>query len=316
MHNQASRTRRAVLTLVALSLAVLGSITLAGSSASAGNPPPPAQPPGLDHFLCFTAVDPGTVAPGFYPPGATNLKNQFWTKGLPVFVGPVDMHCNPTEKIVQNAAGTPPQTFPSNSPDYHLLCLQIQVATSAPKNVRVTDQFGTYYLTATTPKDLCLPSLKTLTAPPIPWPPTAATVPATEVAPNHFTCFNVVPSTVGATVPTIPALTSVADEFIHALGGPAATQPIQVDPAPNMLCLPTQKTESVTVGTKTKKTVYKITNKTAHLLCFPVTETPFISPVFDSNQFNTTGAPVLIKPSVTTPFAESLCLPSYKKLLK
>ena len=318
MHTSTSRSRRAILALAAVSLAVLGSVSLAGSTASAAkNPPPPAQPPGLDHFLCFTAVDPGAAAPGFIPPGAVNLKNQFWKKGLPVGVGQVDMHCNPTEKDVQNTPGGPLQNFPSNSPDFHLLCLSIQAPTTVPENVLVTDQFGTYYLTATTAKDLCLPSLKTLVAPPIPWPPAPGTVPATEIAPNHFTCFNVTPSTLGQTVPTIPALTAVADEFIHTLAGPAATVPVQVSPNPNLLCLPTQKTVAVVVvgTTKVKKTIYRITNKTAHLLCFPVNETPFVSPVYDSNQFNLKGAPVVITPPAGTPSAESLCLPSYKKLL-
>lgn len=316
MHRVTSRVRGSLLVLLVGSFAVLGSVMLTGTGVSAaGNPPAPAQPPGLDHFLCFTAVDPA-AAPAFPPPGAVSLKNQFWKKGMSVAVGTIDMHCNPTEKIVQNASGGPPTTFPSNSPDYHLLCLSIVVPSATRENVMVTDQFGTYYLTATTPKDLCLPSLKTLTAPPIPWPPTPATVPATEVAPDHFTCFHVTPDTQGTTVPTIPAVTKVADEFVHALAGPAAALQVQVDPVPSLLCLPTQKTVSVTVGTRTKKTVYKITDKTAHLLCFPVTETPFVSPVFDSNQFNVKGAPVVITPPAGTQYPESLCLPSYKNLLK
>lgn len=315
MHTPTSRARALIVALSAVSIAVLGSATLAATSAAAKNPPPPAQPPGLDHFLCFTAVDPGAAAPGFLPPGAISLKNQFWTTGMSVAVGSVDMHCNPTEKVIQNAAGGPLTTFPSNSPDYHLLCLQIAAPNAVARHVLVTDQFGTFYLTANPPKDLCLPSLKTLSAPPIPWPPTAATVPPTEIAPNHFTCFDVTPNTLGKTVPTIPPVVSVADEFVHVLAGPSATVPVQVNPVPDMLCLPTQKTVAVTVGTKTKKTVYKITNKTAHLLCFPVNETPFISPVFDSNQFALKGAPVDIVPPTVTPFAESLCLPSYKKLM-
>ncbi len=315
MHTLTSRVHHAVVALTAVLLALLGSAVLATPSASAGPPPPPAQPPGLDHFLCFTAVDPGAAAPGFLPPGAIDLKNQFWKKGMAVGVGPVDMHCNPTAKVMQNAAGGPVTTFPSNSPDYHLLCLAIVAPNSVARHVKVTDQFGTFYLTADPPKDLCLPSLKSLSSPPIPWPPTAATVPPPEIAPNHFTCFDVVPNTLGPTVPTIPAVTSVADEFVHALGGPSATFPVQVDPVPDMLCLPTQKTVSVTVGTKVKKTVYKITNARAHLLCFPVTETPFLSPVFDSNQFNLKGAPVDIVPPTVTPYAESICLPSYKVLL-
>jgi hypothetical protein len=314
-----SRARKAILALAAVSLVVLGSVTLVGSTASAAKAPPaPAQPPRLDHFLCFTATDPSTP-PAFVPPGAIELKNQFWMKGKSVVVGTVDMHCNPTEKVVQSVAGGPTQTFPSKSPDYHLLCLSIAAPNSPPENVLVTDQFGTFYLTATTPRDLCLPSLKTLTAPPIPWPPKASTVPPTEIAPDHFACFNVVPSTLGRTVPTIPAVTAVGDEFIHALDGPSATLPVQVNPVPDLLCLPTQKTVSITVTTngrtKVEKTVYKITDKTAHLLCFPVTETPFISPVFDSNQFNLKGAPVVIAPP-STQYPESLCLPSYKKLLK
>jgi hypothetical protein len=82
------------------------------------------------------------------------------------------------------------------------------------------------------------------------------------------------------------------DEFAHS------PVPAQVGPVPAELCLPTKKI----VGTH----IFKIINPVMHLLCFPVTRTPIISPVFDENQFGT--SPVTI---TSTKF---LCVPSIKKI--
>jgi len=76
--------------------------------------------------------------------------------------------------------------------------------------------------------------------------------------------------------------------------------PVQIGP-PTELCVPTQKTV---------KTVVKapITNPAGHLLCFQVTPTPVISPIWDKNQFGV-GSLDIAKTS-------TLCLPSDKKLIR
>jgi hypothetical protein len=76
--------------------------------------------------------------------------------------------------------------------------------------------------------------------------------------------------------------------------------PAQVSPVPVELCLPTAK---VLASGKT----FKIINPTLHLLCFPVSPTPIISPVWDENQFGT--AKVAIRQT------NWLCLPSTKKVV-
>jgi hypothetical protein len=73
----------------------------------------------------------------------------------------------------------------------------------------------------------------------------------------------------------------------------------QVNPVPAELCLPTEK---ILPSGK----VFKIINPALHLLCFPVSPTPIISPVFDENQFGTR--------TVTISPARWLCVPSTKKL--
>jgi hypothetical protein len=242
------------------------------SAGAAGAAP---QPPGLDHFLCYKAT-----ASGFKPPTGVLLQNQFNRAGFHPVIGPVTMHCNPTAKFLPTG-----QVFPINNPDAHLLCFKI-TATQPSHLVAVQNQFGQAKMTTSSPTSLCLPSWKSLTGPPnrpTPQPPGL----------DHFTCYPVklVPGS-GQFTPPNPV--GVQDQFTPQ------PVPVTVGP-PKLLCLPTQKT--LPTGQ-----VFPISNPEAHLLCFKVSPTPIINPVFDQNQFGT-GVVNIMK-------TKFLCLPSFKHLIR
>jgi hypothetical protein len=232
-------------------------------------------PPPVDHHLCY-------VATGKYPiPNGVELFNQFAPGGFRPKIGTVAFHCNPVAKTIIQTG----QTFPITNPAAHLLCFHMTAPKQATHEVQVTNQFGTGTLVTGQPNLLCLPTWKSLTGPPnmkAPQPPGL----------SHFTCYPVkeLPGTAGYNPPPI----LLQDEF--------APKPVQVKvgSVPQELCLPTKKV----IGTQ----VSPILNPITHLLCFPVSQTPIMSPVFDQNQFGT--EPVTI---VRTRW---LCLPSTKKVIK
>jgi hypothetical protein len=114
--------------------------------------------------------------------------------------------------------------------------------------------------------------------------------PTTPPRLNHFTCYPV-KQIAGEYKP--PAV-MLQDEF--ATKGPV---PAKVNPVPAELCLPTEKV--LASGQS-----FPIINPTLHLLCFPVSPTPIISPVWDENQFGTS--------KVTIKKTNWLCLPSTKQI--
>ena len=107
---------------------------------------------------------------------------------------------------------------------------------------------------------------------------------------SHFTCYPV--SLQGGGYQ--PPLVSLQDEFAPK------PVPVQVNPVPQELCLPTQKTV-LTTGK-----VYKIINPVMRLLCFQVTPTPIL-PAWDENQFGTS--------KVNSIQTRWLCLPSTKTVI-
>jgi hypothetical protein len=246
--------------------------TVAGVAAASASRPAAAtasRPASatLDHQLCYLATA------NFKRPPVVVLKNQFST--FKPKIGKVAVHCNPVVKT------TPTGTFPITNPNAHLLCWTITEPTQPTPTVQVANQFGTATLVPGQPNLLCLPTWKSLTGPP------------TQTAPqppglSHFTCYPVKVQS-GAYQP--PPIT-LQDEFAPK------PVPVTVNPVPQELCLPTQKT----VGHK----VYKIINPTMHLLCFPVSQTPILQP-WDKNQFGTAKVQIIQ--------TSSLCLPSTKKIV-
>ncbi|HLJ98731.1 MAG TPA: hypothetical protein VKU39_02360 [Streptosporangiaceae bacterium] len=261
----------------ALALITLGISGVAVGTASAGTASVPhrthgAQPPPVDHQLCYNAS--GTH---FSIPSGVRLINQFSPNGfIPVISSTLTVHCNPVQKTLPSG-----QVFPITNPNAHLACFPIAVPSPQPTpTVVVTNQFGSATLVPAQPNLLCAPSWKSLTGPP-------GKTPTTPPGLNHFTCYPVSVKS-GAYKPPVVLL---QDEFAHA------SVSAQVSPIPAELCLPTEKI--LPTGQ-----VFPIINPSQHLLCFPVSPTPIVSQVWDENQFGT--SPVSIKAT------KWLCPPSTK----
>lgn len=264
---------------LAATVAVLATAgTVAGvASASASPAPGPAARPAattvpIDHQLCYTAT-----ATGFKIPTSVSLANQLNPAAFPIKIASVAVHCNPVQKTLPTG-----QVFPINFPNDHLLCWSIGEGTQPTHVVQVANQFGSATLATGQPNFLCLPSWKSLTGPPVE--PTAA-----PPGLGHFACYPVSEQAPGYNPP--PGI-MLKDEF----GGPTT---VQVSPEPTELCVPTEKI----VNGK----VYKIIKPGWSLLCFPVSATPVISPVFDKNQFG--NRPVVIQKTAT------LCPPSKVRII-
>src|SRR5690348_6872050 len=85
---------RRMTVLIVAAVTALGGLAIAVPSSAAA----PA-PPGLDHFLCYSAT-PVAGVPGFQVPKGVTLKNQFSPDPFrPKFVT-VDTHCNPASKFL------------------------------------------------------------------------------------------------------------------------------------------------------------------------------------------------------------------------
>lgn len=270
-----SSSSTAIRAAIAASMAVLAAVgTVAGlsaASASARSHPGAAAPP-IDHQLCYTAS-----ATGFKIPSGVELENQFSTSPFAVKIGTVALHCNPVEKILPTG-----EVFPINYPNDHLLCWEIAESTQPAPDVLATNQFGSATLFLGQPNLLCLPSWKSLTGPP-------QEKTAAPPGLGHFACYPVR----DVSGEYHPPAVMLQDEF--------SPSPVnaQVTPIPSELCVPTEK---IVNGR-----VYTIIKPKQNLLCFPVTPTPIVNPVFDKNQFG--SRPVTIERTST------LCPPTTIKLV-
>jgi hypothetical protein len=261
--------RSPVLKIGLAAAVVMAATAGAVAGVAAASPPSAAAAAAIDHQLCYNAKG------AFKPPPPVMLANQFSTF-MPA-IGTFAVHCNPVVKT------TPTGTFGINNPNAHLACWSITEPTQPAHVVQVANQFGTGILATGQPNFLCLPTWKSLTGPP-------------KMKPNqppglsHFTCYPV--SEQGGSYKP-PAL-MLQDEFA------LKPVPAKVNPVPQELCLPTQKTV-LTTGK-----VYKIINPVMHLLCFAVSSTPR-RPAWDENQFGTSKVSILP--------TKWLCLPSTKKII-
>jgi hypothetical protein len=272
---RASAVKLALATTVVLLGAggMVASVAAASPNQAAGPASPNrVGPPPVDHQLCY-----GVTATGSQIPAGVVLRNQFSPNGFQPRIGKAVAHCNPVVKTLPSG-----QHFPITNPRAHLLCYKITAAHQPAPTVVVSNQFGRARLTTGQPNLLCLPSWKSLTGPPhhtAPQPPRL----------NHFTCYPVKVAAGAYHPPTV----GLQDEF--------ANQPVsaQVNPVPVELCLPTEKI----VGQHD----FPIINPVQHLLCFPVTPTPFKPTVWDQNQFGNETVHIV---RTTT-----LCLPSRKQVV-
>jgi hypothetical protein len=261
---------------LAAAIAVLATAgTVAGVATASASPaarPAVAATTTIDHQLCYTAT-----ATGYKIPASVMLANQLNSAAFPIKIASVAFRCNPVEKILPTG-----KVFPINFPNDHLLCWNITAGTQPAHVVQVANQFGTATLATGQPNILCLPSWKSLTGPPV-------TSTAAPPGLGHFACYPVSEQQPGYNPP--PGI-MLRDEF----GGPTT---VQVSPQPVELCVPTEKIAN--------GKVYKIIKPQWSLLCFPVSKTPIITPVFDKNQFG--NKPVNILQTAT------LCPPSTVKVI-
>jgi hypothetical protein len=273
----AARGAFAVMALVAIAGTVTGVAMAAAPSAPSARSALRSQvTTPIDHQLCYAATGSGFQIP------TVELENQFSTTPFTPTIGSVAYHCNPVAKTLPN--GT---VYTISNPSAHLLCWNITESTQPTPEVQVTNQFGTAVLQPSQPNLLCLPTWKSLTAPP-------NETPNQPPGLSHFTCYPVQEVSGGYNPPAV----KLQDEFASA---PVAAT---VNPVPVELCLPTEKI----VGS----TTYPILNSTYHLLCFPVSQTPIISPVFDQNQF-VPQPPGGVKITIT--HTTWLCVPSTKQIV-
>lgn len=228
----------------------------------------------VDHQLCYTAAGKYKIPPRI------DLINQFSPKGFVPKLAAVAIHCNPVIKTLPTG-----QVFGVTNPAAHLLCFKMTAPQQPTPEVVVTNQFGSATLIPGQPNLLCLPSWKSLTGPPAkkaPQPPGL----------SHFTCYPVtLPAGTPGYKPPNPIM--LRDEFAKK------PVPVQVSPVPQELCLPTEKIINGVVS--------KIVNPITHLLCFPVSKTPIVTPIWDQNQFGTSKLAVRA--------TKWLCLPSTKRVV-
>jgi hypothetical protein len=255
---------------IGLAAAVVVAATAgAVASVAAASPPSAAAAAPIDHQLCYVATA------KFRGPPPVMLTNQFST--FQPKIGPFAFHCNPVVKT------TPTGVFGITNPNAHLGCWGITEPAQPMHVVQVANQFGTGILATGQPNLLCLPTWKSLTGPP-------NKKPNQPPGLSHFTCYPV--SLQGGSYK--PPAIMLQDEFAPK------PVPAQVNPVPQELCLPTQKTV-LTTGK-----VYKIINPVMHLLCFQVSPTPIKQP-WDENQFGTSRVHIV--------HTQWLCLPSTKKVI-
>ena len=115
----------------------------------------------VDHFKCYK-IEVTLGTPGFMPQQVL-LADQFLDREFTV-VKPTRL-CNPVEKTVFDATGLPSVITPINNPDNHLMCYKLEeIADIKPQkfNVWTDNQFGPEALDVKKPKELCVPSIKTV----------------------------------------------------------------------------------------------------------------------------------------------------------
>lgn len=255
-------------------VAGLGFTGMLATSANAQTGP--AATITLDHFLCYTSVN----QTGFTIPKRLELSNLIDTTLFSPKVGPVALHCNPTEKTVSTPTGALKTTTIKHPLD-HLLCWSMAAQSKLTEDiVTITNQFGTAVKTVQNPSSLCLPSWKSLTGPPNKKPDAPTNL-------DHFACYPL-GAFKGGSVFAIPSLVRVKDEFDRTF------VTVRVGAA-KLLCVPTVKVAN-------GRTYKPQGTDDPSLTCFAVSLTPIVKAVYDENQFGQGE----VFPTAT----KYLCLPS------
>jgi hypothetical protein len=243
----------------------------------------PADPPSLDHFMCYPLLPETSVSGGFSPPPLVRALDEFSAPNYTtVKPGLANELCVPTQKVTSSGVAYPPYS----TADRSLVCFPI---TKTPywKTLYDQDQFGKGLIhIVAPPEELCLPSvLRNLTPPP---PPTPL---------DHFLCYGIAT----ASGYKIPATINLKQAIFNPIQFTAATT------AATFHCNPAAK--SVTDPATGISTIFPIHNAAAHLMCFKITHVlPPKTPAVVTNQFTpgTSKAVMQLGP------AFALCAPSWK----
>jgi hypothetical protein len=128
-----------------------------------------SEPPGLDHYVCYSVAKPAMPA----PPAGIVLQDQFNNMQSPpsqtiVTLGRPNLACLPSLKTINaNTAVPVPGTL--IHPEAHMVCYPITAVTNpaSPTGGTVTDfnQWGVGVVTIGTLNELCVPSLKSQRVP-------------------------------------------------------------------------------------------------------------------------------------------------------
>jgi hypothetical protein len=246
--------------------AALGGAALVGGMTAA----PAAAQTEANHYLCYAA----TATRGFHVPPGIRLVNSLAPNGFVPRISAANLHCNPALKVVPTAE------FPIVNPTWHFLGWPL-TATQPSATVTANNQFGTATLVTKSPTELLVPSWKSLTGKP-------NQTPNAPPGEDHYTCYPV--TYLPGTAPFHPpAPVMVNDEF-----SAGALTTVKVG-TPTVLCVPTEKILPTGVA-------FPINNPSLNYVCFKVSPTPIINPVWDQNQFGQ-GKVTILK-------TKTLCLPT------
>jgi hypothetical protein len=283
-------------------------------------PSPPAQPGGLDHFLCYQ------VGSDQFTPPLVDVTDQF---GVTNGVQPLSASsphawdnqlCNP---VIESAMG---RHFDVTGPIYgvgnagaHLYCFTDSSHNSPSVNVSVQNEFGTSTFVVSRPTRLCLPSWKfdpnqdpsnVLSA--------GSTSPSAWTDPallnlNHFQCYRLTSAEDVEGFSHRPRVVQLQDQFgtYSAFVGPAEE-----------LCAPAVKQVVSSTGSPigASSAINSDGVDGAHLLCYGVFATnsrhAFGKNVSVGNQFSVPAASAVPNAvPVHVRYADQLCLPSFKSII-
>ncbi|HEX9287191.1 MAG TPA: hypothetical protein VF999_08000 [Thermoanaerobaculia bacterium] len=217
------RDARRVARLALFGLIVAVGVLLVGPGVALGQGRRVAQ----NHFRCYII---SSQTP--QPAESITLEDQF-NVGTPVstLVGEPVMFCPPTEKTVGE------QTFPIEEEEEHY-ALYPAPALASPRNVLVTDQFGTNVLwQITTPKYLMVPTAKTIGG---------VTFDNRENM-NHYWCYE-------ASGPRVDVKATLDDQF----DGPDKVRITR----PTLFCNPVEKVHN--------GVTFEILDEETHLACYEI----------------------------------------------
>lgn len=243
------------------------------------------QPPGLDHFQCYS-LNAQQTSPGTKVPPSVILIDQFQSRQVTVGKKPNQV-CVPVTKIRTDID----EVAKPQNPDANLLCYPVRNTAADPtRQVKVQNQFGDAQLTVGDPTRLCLPTSLT--------PPPTGGVWTIPQGLDHFLCYK--------STYTKNAAGGVLNKFENQPPSVRLidrwTDTIRKPGAPAELCNPVNK---IRPDIPTENNAPR--NPEAHLVCVKLDPRTSVNQAPALNQFG--------RGAIVTAQSRTLCLPSYKQLI-